>query len=244
MFAHESYRPERLATLRQLAYGASPMPDAILDRLLSELPDLELIQGYGMTERARPRSASCCPRTMRPGAPRLRSVGQPGHGCHRSRSSDEDGNEVPTRRGRRGLRPGRQLDAGVLEQAGGDRGSASGRLVPHRRCRLLDEDGYLFLVDRVKDMIVTGGENVYSAEVESAITTHPGCRPGRRHRRPPRARGARRSTPVVVRRARDRASRPRSSSTHARGGDRRLQGPEVRRLPRRPPPALRRDEGA
>jgi long-chain acyl-CoA synthetase len=38
----------------------------------------------------------------------------------------------------------------------------------------LDEDGYLFLVDRVKDMIVTGGENVYSAEVESAIGTHPG----------------------------------------------------------------------
>jgi long-chain acyl-CoA synthetase len=36
-----------------------------------------------------------------------------------------------------------------------------------------DEDGYLFLVDRVKDMIVTGGENVYSAEVESAISTHP-----------------------------------------------------------------------
>lgn len=50
MFAHESYRPERLATMRQLAYGASPMPDAILDRLLSELPDVELIQGYGMTE--------------------------------------------------------------------------------------------------------------------------------------------------------------------------------------------------
>jgi long-chain acyl-CoA synthetase len=36
----------------------------------------------------------------------------------------------------------------------------------------IDEDGYLFLVDRVKDMIVTGGENVYSAEVESAISTH------------------------------------------------------------------------
>jgi acyl-CoA synthetase (AMP-forming)/AMP-acid ligase II len=36
----------------------------------------------------------------------------------------------------------------------------------------LDTDGYLFLVDRVKDMIVTGGENVYSAEVEGAIGTH------------------------------------------------------------------------
>ena len=37
----------------------------------------------------------------------------------------------------------------------------------------LDEDGYLFLVDRVKDMIVTGGENVYSVEVENALATHP-----------------------------------------------------------------------
>ena len=38
----------------------------------------------------------------------------------------------------------------------------------------LDEDGYLYLVDRVKDMIVTGGENVYSVEVENALTNHPG----------------------------------------------------------------------
>ena len=38
----------------------------------------------------------------------------------------------------------------------------------------LDEEGYLFLVDRTKDMIVTGGENVYSSEVENAISTHPG----------------------------------------------------------------------
>ena len=37
----------------------------------------------------------------------------------------------------------------------------------------LDDDGYLFLVDRVKDMIVTGGENVYSVEVENAIASHP-----------------------------------------------------------------------
>ncbi len=37
----------------------------------------------------------------------------------------------------------------------------------------LDDDGYLFLVDRVKDMIVTGGENVYSTEVENAVASHP-----------------------------------------------------------------------
>ncbi len=38
----------------------------------------------------------------------------------------------------------------------------------------MDPDGYIYIVDRIKDMIVTGGENVYSAEVESAVATHPG----------------------------------------------------------------------
>jgi long-chain acyl-CoA synthetase len=37
----------------------------------------------------------------------------------------------------------------------------------------LDEEGYLYVVDRIKDMIVTGGENVYSAEVENALSGHP-----------------------------------------------------------------------
>ena len=46
----------------------------------------------------------------------------------------------------------------------------------------LDDRGYLYLVDRVKDMIVTGGENVYSVEVENAIASHPECRSGRSHR--------------------------------------------------------------
>ena len=48
----------------------------------------------------------------------------------------------------------------------------------------LDERGYLYLVDRVKDMIVTGGENVYSVEVENALASHPGGCAGRGHRHP------------------------------------------------------------
>jgi len=94
MFAHESYRPERLATMRQLAYGASPMPDAILDRLLSELPDLELIQGYGMTECSATLSFLLAEDHV-PGSARLRSVGRPVMGVTIS-IRDDDCNEVPT----------------------------------------------------------------------------------------------------------------------------------------------------
>ena len=80
----------------------------------------------------------------------------------------------------------------------------------------LDEDGYLYLVDRVKDMIVTGGENVYSIEVENAIATPSGGRPGRRDRHPPRRvgrAGARHRR--AARRARP-SPRTRSRSTPAR----------------------------
>src|SRR4051812_47532196 len=51
-FAHPSYTPERLRSLKKMTYGASPMPRPILDRLRAEQPQLELYQGYGMTESA------------------------------------------------------------------------------------------------------------------------------------------------------------------------------------------------
>jgi len=47
---HEAFQPERMTSLRKLTYGASPMPAALLDRLLAAFPELDIYQGYGMTE--------------------------------------------------------------------------------------------------------------------------------------------------------------------------------------------------
>ena len=80
------------------------------------------------------------------------------------------------RRRRRGRRPRPERDGRLLEQARADRGGARRRLVPHGRPRRLDDDGYLYLVDRAKDMIVSGGENVYSTEVEDVLYRHPAVR--------------------------------------------------------------------
>ena len=96
----------------------------------------------------------------------------------------------------------------------------------------LDDDGYLFLVDRVKDMIVTGGENVYSIEVENAIATHPAVaqvavigiphddvgRGGARHRRPARRRRRSPRTEIIE---------------HARESIAGYKVPEVGRVPHR-----------
>ena len=170
--AHESYRPERLASLRQLIYGASPMPEATLRQLQADLPHVQLIQGYGMTE-------SCSTVSLllaedhQPGSPRLRSVGRPALGIRVS-IQDEEGKEVP--RGQIGevCVKGGQLMREYWKKPEATAEVFRGGWYHTGDAGYLDEDGYLFLVDRVKDMIVTGGENVYSAEVESAISTHPG----------------------------------------------------------------------
>ncbi len=169
--ASENYRPERLASIRQLIYGASPMPEAILTRLQQELPELSLVQGYGMTE-ACSTVTLLLPEDHRPGSDKLRSVGKPAMGIHVS-TQDDAGNELP--RGEIGevcVRGGQIMqEYWNKEEATAE--ALRGGWYHTGDAGYIDNDGYLFLVDRVKDMIVTGGENVYSAEVESAISTHP-----------------------------------------------------------------------
>ena len=170
MVNDESFEPDKLASLEQLTYGASPMPAALLDKLLSLYPELDVSQGYGMTE---------CSAVLtflngddhRVGGPRLQSAGRPALGVTLS-IQDDDGEEVP--RGETGevcARAGNfmveywnnpEATAEVFEGGWYHTGDAG----------YLDDEGYLFLVDRVKDMIVSGGENVYSAEVESALSKH------------------------------------------------------------------------
>lgn len=170
MLNHHEFRPERLASLRVLTYGASPVPAAILDRLMSLYPDIDISQGYGMTESSAVLTFLSAA-DHRNGGERLRSAGRPVPGVVLS-IQDSDGNQLPrgetgevcTRGGNLMREYWRKPEA--TEEAFHDGWYHSGD------AGYLDPDNYLFLVDRVKDMIVTGGENVYSAEVESAISKH------------------------------------------------------------------------
>jgi len=171
LLSHEAFRPERFAGLRTLTYGASPMPSALLDRLLGAFPSLEILQGYGMTESSAVLTVLGA-EEHRIGGARLRSAGRPIQGVVLS-VQDDLGNPVPTgatgevcARGGNFMREyWKQPDATAEAFRDGwyHTGDAG----------YLDEGGYLFLVDRVKDMIITGGENVYSVEVENAISTYP-----------------------------------------------------------------------
>jgi acyl-CoA synthetase (AMP-forming)/AMP-acid ligase II len=168
---HPSFEPQRLAPLRDLVYGASPMPAALLERVQTTFPDLNLWQGYGMTECSSVLTF-LTDKDHREGGARLRSAGRPVIGVNVS-IQDPAGKELgPNENGEVCARGGnfmtsywnRPEDTAIAFKDGwyhtGDEGH-------------LDDDGFLHLVDRVKDMIVTGGENVYSVEVENAISTHP-----------------------------------------------------------------------
>ena len=237
---HPEFRPERLASLHTLTYGASPMPAALLDQLLSLFPDARRVPGLrhdgvvGGAHRARPRRA---PRRRRRGCGRR--VGR----CRASCVSIQDPigeilppgetGEVCARAGNFMREYWKKPEATAEAFRGGWYHSGD--------AGYLDADGYLFLVDRVKDMIVTGGENVYSVEVENAIASHPAVEQVAVIGIPSEKWGEAVHAIVVVRgrrhgdRGRDHRARPRV--------DRGLQGAEVGRDPHRAAAPVGRDEG-
>ena len=169
-FAHPAYAPERMASLQKLTYGASPMPRPVLDRLRREQPQLELYQGYGMTESAALVSILLPEDHAR--EDKLASAGRPVAGTV---VSIQDATGTPLPRGEVGevcVRGGQFMSeywrrpeetAEAFRDGWYHSGDAG----------YLDDEGYLYLVDRTKDMIVSGGENVYSTEVEQAVAAHP-----------------------------------------------------------------------
>ena len=76
LLAHPDFKPERLRSLEVLTYGASPMPAALLEQLLELFPDLDIYQGYGMTESSAVLT-SLGPEDHRAGGELLRSAGRP-----------------------------------------------------------------------------------------------------------------------------------------------------------------------
>ncbi len=171
MLNHPDFKPERIASLHKLTYGASPMPTAMLEQLLKMFPDLEISQGYGMTE-----SSSVLTflhaAEHRMGGEVLKSAGRPVAGVVLS-IQDDEGNELPSgETGEVCARAGNFMIE-YWKRPDETKEAFRGGWYHTGDMGYLDDKGYLFLVDRVKDMIVTGGENVYSVEVENAIAKHP-----------------------------------------------------------------------
>ncbi|MDP9917423.1 long-chain acyl-CoA synthetase [Variovorax boronicumulans] len=164
-----------LTSLQLFGYGASPISQALLQRAQRAFPAAGFSQGYGMTEMA-PAITSLDPEQHTDEAyasGRMRSVGKPVI-CVEVRIADESDREVP--RGTVGqiLARGPNMMLGYWNQPEATAEALCNGWMHTGDGGYMDEDGFIYLVDRLKDMIVSGGENVYSAEVENAISSHPG----------------------------------------------------------------------
>ena len=168
---HPDFRPERLSSLEVLTYGASPMPTALLEKLLDMYPDLRIFQGYGMTE-ASAILTVLGPDEHRRGGELLRSAGRAAPGVSLT-IQDPSGEPLPPGETGEVCARGGNLMREYWGKPDATEEVFQGGWYHTGDAGYLDDHGYLFLVDRVKDMIVSGGENVYSVEVENALATHP-----------------------------------------------------------------------
>lgn len=163
-----------LGAFRHLGYGASAIPEPVLRKAMALFPGLSLTQFYGQTEvcgalaSLRPADHDLAPERSH----RLRAAGRPRTGV-RVEIRDGDGREVA--RGVWGEIVGRSdgVFSGYLNQPALTAAVLHEGWVRTGDVGYMDEDGYVYVTDRLKDMIVTGGENVSSSEVESVVARHP-----------------------------------------------------------------------
>ncbi len=172
---HPDRSPEDLASLRRIGYGASAMPLDLLRRTLVELPDVGLAQGYGMTELSGNAVFLGPEEHRRAGRDEpwlLAAAGRPSPLVH-LRIVDDDGTDVaPGAPGEIVVR-GDQVCAGYWDDPGAAAASHHGQWFRTGDVGRIDDAGYLYVVDRRKDIVITGGENVSSREVEDILSQHP-----------------------------------------------------------------------
>lgn len=160
--------------LRRIVYGASPIAESLLDRAMEAFPGAEFIQAYGMTELAP--LATLNPHANHIGEARRlgrhRAAGRASF-CTEVKVVDPQGDECP--RGTVGevIVRGGNMMLGYWKRPEETRSAVRDGWMHTGDAAWMDDTGLIYIVDRLKDMIVSGGENVYSAEVENAVASHP-----------------------------------------------------------------------
>ncbi|MFI9508003.1 long-chain-fatty-acid--CoA ligase [Nocardia sp. NPDC052566] len=162
--------PAAFRTVRKVVYGGSPISETLLRQALSDF-DAEFAQIYGLTETGN--TAICLPPADHlPGTTRSAAAGRPYPGVG-VKVIDGAGQELPSGAvGEVCLRtPAAMLGYWRRPDATAD--TLIDGWIHTGDAGYLDADGYLFICDRVKDMIIVGGENIYPSEIEHALARHP-----------------------------------------------------------------------
>ncbi len=165
-----------LSSLRRMIYGASPMSADWIRRARQAFPDVEIAQGYGLTETSPLLSMLAHDEHThaleQDNFNRLSSCGRPLPGVE-IRIIGDDGNKMPTGEAGEIIVKGDNVFKGYINQAELNTETLNNGWFHTGDIGYFDDEGFLYLLDRKKDMIVCGGENVYSGEVETILDKHP-----------------------------------------------------------------------
>lgn len=159
-----------ISTLETIVYGASPMPAATLEQFMARWPSVGLMQAYGQTELA-PIVTTLSRADHRIGGERLKSAGLPTP-INDVRILGDNGEDCPVGVSGEVLVRGPHAMLGYWNKPEETANALRDGWVYTGDAGMFDTDGFLYIVDRVKDMVVTGGENVFTTEVENAVISH------------------------------------------------------------------------
>jgi len=171
---HPDVHNADLSSLQQLLYGASPMPQKTAELAMKILPQVQIVQAYGMTETS-PLISFSGPENHTPEGianGRIRSAGRAGL-LQEIRVVNSEGQDLPSGEVGEVLMRGCNVMAGYWGKPEVTAETIVDGWMHTGDGGYLDDEGYLFIVDRVKDMVISGGENIYSVEVENAVMQHP-----------------------------------------------------------------------
>ena len=154
-----------LSSLRLALSGGAPIPESLLQTWLDR--GLMIIQGYGLTE-------SSPGATMLRAEDGVRKLGHGGHSLLLHRRPGASRGAAGRRRGPgRGARLGPNVSPGYWRDEAATAQAFSDEWLHTGDVATVDDEGFVKIVDRIKDMYISGGENVYPAEVERALYDHP-----------------------------------------------------------------------
>jgi len=154
------------------SYGAAPMPEPLLDAAMRAMPNATFTQFYGMTETTGGVAVLQHDDHASGKAQRV-SAGKPLPGCDIRICDPESGNDTP-----QGDLGEVVVKSGFVMNGYWERPEETAKVIRDGwywtgDAGRLDENGFLYVVDRIKDMIISGGENIYPAEIENVLAAHP-----------------------------------------------------------------------
>lgn len=176
---HPDFAKKDLSSLRNIGYGASPMPVTLLMRA-KELLQAEYTNFFGMTESTGIISVLSPEDHILEGpseeiAKKTRHLGSIGHCIPEGevRIVDDEDRDVPVGTVGEIVARGKKVMKGYWNKAQASEETLRGGWLHTGDLASMDEDGFLYLAGRKKDMIIRGGENIYPVEIENVLHSHP-----------------------------------------------------------------------